>query len=77
MCDECVGLQDQYRKTAERLTAAQRQLATYVLGRNESAFIHLWKECESALKELSLLRGEMATHAATHIAGSGGATKPG
>jgi hypothetical protein len=70
MCEQCYQLQNQYRTIAERLTAAQRVLATYDLGRDGDTFVSLWNESQSALKLLRSLREEMARHAAAHLAGS-------
>jgi hypothetical protein len=68
LCDECQRLRGQYQTTADRLAAAQRDLANYELLRN-SDFVHLWDESESALKELWHMREKMMAHAATHQEG--------
>ena len=54
---------------ADRVTAMQRELATYDIARSRDSFLNLWKESQKALKELWDLREEMARHAATHTQG--------
>ena len=66
MCDECVGIQEQYRATAKRLLAAQRELACYEIGRRSDSFTRLWNDCQDALKHLWELREAMTTHATRH-----------
>lgn len=68
ICNECQRLRDRYQATAERLTAAQRDLSNYDLLRNGD-FVNLWNESERALKDLWRMREEMLAHAATHQEG--------
>jgi hypothetical protein len=69
MCCECARLQALYTETAERLLAAQRELARFGVTSNGS-FDRLWKECETTLRVLWTIRGEIATHNANHAHGS-------
>ena len=64
MCDECTRLHNTHRETAERLLAAQRDLARHGANRN-GEFDGLWRECEAALKTLWRLRQEMEHHVCT------------
>lgn len=68
ICNECQRLRDQYQATADRLTAAQHDLANYDLLRSGD-FVRLWDESESALRNLWRMREVMLAHAATHQEG--------
>lgn len=70
MCQQCVLIQVAYQQESARLSTAQRELAAYKVGNDGSAFDHLWKESESALRGLWRLREDMASHAASHAEGS-------
>ena len=69
MCDECARLQAVYSETAERLLAAQRELARSGSTGNPD-FQRLWKECETGLRTLWSLREDMTAHTASHSEGT-------
>jgi hypothetical protein len=66
VCEKCTRIEAELKQVSERLNVAQRELARYRGGNDQSVFTQLWNECENALKELWRLREEMDTHAATH-----------
>lgn len=68
MCQECARIQDAYQHQSARLSAAQRELALFQLDKDRK-FAPLWTEYVNALRELWLLREEMARHAVEHAHG--------